>query len=83
MKRLRTVRMTDVVRVNNHDYFVAEINTKGNKEILELDIIRPSEGQSLKIEIIHNTKTGESVTNPVLPNLTVFWDDKSKNWKFS
>lgn len=83
MKPLRKVRMTDVVRINNHDYFVAEINTKGNKEILELDIIRPAEGQSLKIEFTHNTKTGEAATNPVLSNLVVFWDEKSKNWKFA
>ena len=52
-----SVIMGDVVNINGHDYYVAEINTKGNREILELDIVRPSEGQSLTIEVVHNTKT--------------------------
>ncbi|MEI2422641.1 hypothetical protein V6O07_20355, partial [Arthrospira platensis SPKY2] len=71
----------DVVNINGHDYYVAEINTKGNREILELDIVRPSEGQSLTIEVVHNTNTGEDVVKPVLSRLPVFYCEKSKRWK--
>lgn len=43
-----SVIMGDVVNINGHDYYVAEINTKGNREILELDIVRPSKGNPLQ-----------------------------------
>ncbi|URP86149.1 hypothetical protein ECF1_0199 [Enterobacter phage EC-F1] len=76
-----SVIMGDVVNINGHDYYVAEINTKGNREILELDIVRPSEGQSLTIEVVHNTNTGEDVVKPVLSRLPVFYCEKSKRWK--
>lgn len=76
-----SVIMGDVVNINGHDYYVAEINTKGNREILELDIVRPSEGQSLTIEVVHNTNTGEDVVKPVLTRLPVFYCEKSKRWK--
>ncbi|UIW11495.1 MAG: hypothetical protein [Enterobacter phage ENC7] len=76
-----SVIMGDVVNINGHDYYVAEINTKGNREIMELDIVRPSEGQSLTIEVVHNTNTGEDVTKPVLARLPVFFCEKSKRWK--
>lgn len=76
-----SVIMGDVVNINGHDYYVAEINTKGNREILELDIVRPSEGQSLTIEVVHNTNTGEDVVKPVLARLPVFYCKKTKRWK--
>lgn len=41
MKHSRSVIMGDVVNINGNDYYVAEINTKGNREIMELDIVKP------------------------------------------
>lgn len=76
-----SVIMGDVVNINGHDYYVAEINTKGNREILELDIVRPSEGQSLTIEVVHDTKTGESAITPLLARIPVFFCEKIKRWK--
>lgn len=81
MKHSRSVIMGDVVNINGNDYYVAEINTKGNREILELDIVKPASGHSLTIEMTHNTKTGEDVVTPVLSKLPVFYCDKTKRWK--
>ncbi|AAX78655.1 protein of unknown function [Pseudotevenvirus RB43] len=81
MKHSRSVIMGDVVNINGNDYYVAEINTKGNREIMELDIVKPVPGRSLTIEMTHNTKTGEDVVTPVLSKLPVFYCDKTKRWK--
>lgn len=81
MKHARSVLMGDVININGNDYYVAEINTKGNREILELDIVKSAMGKSLTIELVHNTKTGENVTTPVLSKLPVFYCETKKCWK--
>lgn len=81
MKRPRTLIMGDIIDINGHGYYVAEINTKGNREILELDIVKSSEGQSLTIEIVHNTKTGEDVAQPLLARIPVFFCEQKQCWK--
>lgn len=81
MKHTRSILMGDVVDINGHDYYVAEINTKGNREILELDIVKPASGQSLTVELTHNTKTGEDVVTPVLSKLPLFYCEKKNCWK--
>lgn len=87
--KVKSVMMSQVVQINGHDYYVAEINTKGNREILELDIVRPSEGQPMTIEYIHNTKTGELLHNAecigdkLMEVLRLFFCQKSLKWKLA
>ncbi|QFR55719.1 hypothetical protein JC221_073 [Yersinia phage JC221] len=88
--KVKSVMMSQVVQINGHDYYVAEINTKGNREILELDIVKPSEGQPLTIEYVHNTKTGEvlhngdkSMASKLIDVLQLFFCQKSLKWKLS
>lgn len=87
--KVKSVMMSQVVQINGHDYYVAEINTKGNREILELDIVHPSEGQPLTIEYTHNTKTGELLHNAeciggkLMEVLRLFFCQKSLKWKLA
>lgn len=83
MKRCKTVMLSDIISINGHDYYVSEINTKGNREILELDIVNRTEGQPLTVEYVHNVKSGECITNPVLSALKLFFCPKSHKWKLA
>ncbi|UQJ95198.1 hypothetical protein IANJMKHF_00292 [Klebsiella phage CPRSA] len=39
--------MSDIVIVNNEEYYVADINTKGTREILDLECVRVAKTDSL------------------------------------
>lgn len=83
MKRFKTVMLSDIISINGHDYYVSEMNTKGNREILELDIVTPAKGQSLTVEYVHNVKSGECITNPVLSALKLFFCPQTNKWKLA
>jgi hypothetical protein len=93
--KVKSVMMSQVVNVDGCDYYIAEINTKGNKEILELDIIKPVEGKPITIECIFDTKTGEikhsfsmgakgvGVAYKLVNALQLFFCQKSVKWKLA
>lgn len=75
MKHYTAVIMSDVVRIAGCDYFVANINTKGDREIIDLDIVRPTEGRALKIVKEYTEASGNDPQSPV------FFDAKTNKWR--
>lgn len=83
MKRCKTLMLSDIICINGHDYFVSEMNTKGTREILELDRVRPAKGEQLTVEYIHDTKSGKNIVDPILAKLKLFFCPQTNKWKLA
>jgi len=71
----RKVIPSDVISIDGADYYVAEIHTKGKREKIDFDIVRPVEGKPLKIVYEYTKSAGNDPTAPV------FWDTKTNKWR--
>lgn len=78
----KSIKPSDIIEVNGEDYFVAEINTKGTREILELDLVKPSlesVENPLHVSFEYERKNGTMKSNISYPSVS-FCPVKSK-WK--
>ncbi|QDH49258.1 hypothetical protein PHYNN_159 [Pantoea phage Phynn] len=76
MVRSKLLILSDVVRLYGADYYVAEVNTKGLREIIEFDIMRPQEDHQLVLRFEHKTGSVPDTSKPV------FWDEKKNQWRY-
>lgn len=78
----KSIKPSDIIEVNGEDYFVAEINTKGTREILELDLVKPGlecDENPLRVSFEYERKSRTMKSNIDYPAVA-FCPEKDK-WR--
>ena len=57
--------MSDIVIVNNEEYYVADMNTKGTREILDLECVKGGENRFIVITYNRSSKETLGLSVPV------------------
>ena len=57
---MKLINMADVVTLDGHEYYCAEIGNRRGKEIIDFEILKPVEGVAVEISISYRKGLLES-----------------------
>lgn len=74
---MKSVNMADVVTIEGHQYYCAEIGNRRGKEVIDFEILKPVDGVAPLIEISYKKGLLDSpIGDTVVFNETTGWKMK-------